>query len=37
MASIVIADLSNLICSVEENNLCGIEYAVESLYNIYIV
>lgn len=37
MAAIVIGDINNLICAVKNNNLHGVDYAVDSLFSLYIV
>lgn len=37
MLGIAIGAIGNLICCFKNNNSCGIDYAVNSLYNIYVV
>lgn len=37
MGAVVIGDITNLICSINKENICGVSYAIESLFILYIV
>lgn len=37
MAAVVISDLCTLICAIEKEHLCKVDYAIDSLFNICIV
>lgn len=37
MAAIVLEDITNLLCSTNKGNLCGVADALESLFALYVV